>query len=198
MSSPTQRWSLEKRLINSNWFSFFYWDWSCYSMCANILHRLRKQTSKSLIRSHLNLKWNTGLCCWIFYNSLGNYGGRLRIMQHVMLTPAPYSRFLPQRKTTGMWRWRGGWHEGVFFFFSFLCLNVKLRAALAEMWQITAMWKANRLAHTLICQVRWSGSVGAAKNLLVFLCTWFKVHVYNTHMQVCVWLRLQALCQLVI
>ena len=108
-------------------------------------------------------------------------------MQHVMLTSAPYSCFIRQypaerdsRGRTGREGERGG--DDMWVLLGFLCLDVKPREALTEMWQIPAMSKTGGLAPILICQVRQCfGSVGGVVRLcvLVFLSVqvWLKVCV---------------------
>lgn len=99
--------------------------------------------------------------CWIFYKSLSNYDASLRIMQHVMLTFAPYSCFILQypeeRMDRKRERERKRWHEGSFW----VSLSPWKTNMKTEMWQIPAMSESSGLSHVLICQVRKCfGSVG--------------------------------------
>lgn len=136
--------------ITRSWqFSLINEDWK------------RNQHTKSLIWIHtLHSQSNHGRCCWIFYKSLSNYNGRLRIMQHVMLTSAPYSCFIrqyPAEKERGEDRQGERERERGMtcgFILGFFVSMRNQREALTEMWQIPAMSKTGRLAHILICQVR--------------------------------------------
>lgn len=140
----------------------------------------------------------------LLWKSFSNYNRRLRIIQHVMLTPAPYSCFIwkypaeedRSEKTDRAGEREARWHVG--FFFGFLCFQVKPCEALTEMWHISAMSKKQQAQHSLICQVRQCfGSVGGLVRLgvLVFLCTcdlkWMCI-MHRHPVFVC--LSLSALC----
>lgn len=125
-----------------------------------------------------------------FMKALAITIGRLRIMQHVMLTSAPYfcstRRTAGRRRRTERGRERGRERER-----AFLCLDVKPREALTEMWQIPAKSKTNRLALILICQVRQCvGSVGG----VVCLCVLVFPHTYDWRPACIMHVRRHSLC----
>lgn len=141
-----------------------------------------KQHTKSLIWYHktlLHSQSNHGCYYWIFYISLSNYNGRLRIIQHVMLTSAPYSCSIwkypaekdRQEKTDMVGERPRMTCEFLLAFFVSKWNHVKL-------WQKCDTYlqcqKNSGVTHSLICQVRQCfGSVGGLVRLcvLVFLCT---------------------------
>lgn len=120
-----------------------------------------------------------------FIKSLSNYSGRLRIIQRVMLTSAPYSCFIrtdPVEKDSKEKADEEG--DDMWVLFGFLCLEVKPREALTEMWHIAAMSKTSRLSHSLICQVRQCfGSVGGS---VCCVCSSSCAHVIWSECALCI------------